>query len=185
MANLIDKDYFVGEINIPDTDKTGVAERLDFFITKYEEDLLRKLLGNALYKAFKDGIAVAEDQIEQKWKDVRDGKDFTDYAERAQYWIGLKSATKKQSPIANYVYYWWLRDRVSQSTAVGEVQSKSESGEKVSPATKMCRAWNEMVKWAKDLFLFLDSNQDVYTDWIKINRCEWKAFFQPINPFNI
>ncbi len=183
MANLIDKDYFVGEINIPDTDKENVVERLNFFITKYEEEVLRNVLGNALYLAFKAGIEATEP--EQKWKDLRDGKDYTDNSDNAQCWIGLCNSTKKQSLIANYVYYQWLRDKVSTTTAVGEVQQKSESGEKVSPAVKMCRAWNEMVQWANDLFHFLDSKQADYPQWLKADRYRMYIFFQPINQFGI
>jgi hypothetical protein len=186
MANLIDKDYFIGEVNIPDTSKPEVLERLTFFITKYEEELLRNLLGNALYLAFKSGTDGKQDvDIEQKWKDLRDGVDYVDYSSFAKYWIGLRNTTKKQSIIANYVYYWWHRDKASQTTAMGEVQQKSESGDNASPAVKMCRAQNEMVDWAKDLLHFLDSKQSVYPEWLKVNRYEWYKFFKPVNVLGI
>jgi hypothetical protein len=180
---LITKDYFIGELNIPDTDKDEVLERVNLFIAKYEEDLLRKLLGNALYLSYKTAMLTANP--DQKWKDIRDGKDYTDLSGCSRYWMGLRKQATKQSLIANYVYYWFSRDRVTASTAFGEVMMKAEGGDKVSPATKQARAWNEMVNWAHDLFHFLSANQDAYPDWLKINRYEWCQIFQHINALNI
>lgn len=182
---LIDSSYFVGEVNIPNTGNANVSERLTFFITKYEEELLRAVLGNALYAAFRAGIAVAEDAIDQKWKDLRDGKDYNDAGQISRYWIGLRKASTKQSLIANYTYYWWLRDKSSQTTEVGETDTNTDGAKKVSPGVKMARAWNEMVGWVGDLICFLDNNRDAYPEWLKADRNKIRREFRQINIMGI
>jgi len=182
---FIDKTYFVGEINIPSTGNASVLERLNFFIAKYEEELLRALLGDGLYVAFKDGIAIADP--DQKWKDLRDGKDYQDTTGRAMRFLGLYRNDIKQSLIANYVYYWWMRDKASITTHVGEADAKTDGADKVNPGQKMCRAWNEMVQWNRSLVMFLDINQETYPEWDNrrhIIQCHF-GLLSPINVFNL
>lgn len=68
----------------------------------------------------------------------------------------------KQSPIANYVYWKWMEDQTTQTVGIGEAAAKAENSMLVSPATKMVRAWNEMIDWNKDLFGFLYTNKETY-----------------------
>lgn len=160
---LIDASYFVGELNIPNTSKPGVSERLTHFIAKREEELLRSLLGVELHEAYKAGIAVAEP--DQKWKDLRDGKVYDGYGIMYK-WMGLRVAATKESLIANYVYYWWMRDKTTITTEVGEVDVEADkSTAKSNSKAKQCRAWNEMVKWNRELVKFLDVNRATYPEW--------------------
>src|SRR3954471_2443196 len=105
--SLIDKTYFVGEINIPDTDNPAVEERLNFFIAKYEEEFLKTVLGYSLWSSYTTGIAVTPtpDVI---WTNLRDGVEYL-VSEKTYKYRGLYNPTLKLSPIANYVYYWWMR----------------------------------------------------------------------------
>jgi hypothetical protein len=183
---LIDQTYFVGELNIPDAPKAEVLERLSFLIAKYEEELLRASLGNDLYLAFITGtVGKLEADIDQKWKNLRDGKDYTDLTGRSANWIGLRKGSTKQSMIANYVYYFWLRDRASRTSAVGETRGLSKTEENVSPGTKMARAWNEMVRWISDLVKFLDANRVDYPEWTKVDRSKISRMFKAINVMGI
>jgi hypothetical protein len=181
---LIDTSYFVGELNIPDTDNPNVAERLTFFISKYEEQLLRNVLGNALYAAYVAGIAAATP--DQKWLDLRDGKTYTDQAGKTKYWMGFRKASTKQSLIAPYVYYWYQRDRVTITSGIGEVESNADNSSKVaSPGRKMMRAWNEMADLVCDLVHFLNTKVDDYPQWKEVSSyCVLKEF-RPINCFGI
>lgn len=183
---LIDASYFVGELNIPDTSNSSVAERLNFFIAKYEEELLRSVLGHSLYAAFIAGTKDKEEaDIDQKWKDLRDGKNYTNSSGNADYWMGLRKAATKQSMIANYTYYWWLRDKASLSSAVGEVAPATDGSQKVSPANKMARAWNEMQPWIYSLVEYLHTSAADYTDWDDLYRYQVYDRYRPINTLNI
>lgn len=164
---LINPTYFVGTINIPGTGDANVAQRLGFFIEDYEDRLLRDILGYPLYKAFKDGNAAPSP--DQKWLDLRDGKDYTDLVGRETRWDGLlvkRSGTNyRKSLIANYVYVKWVKDNASQNSMLGVVAPGVENSTLVSPAGRMVAAWNEMVDQIYQLCCFLDSNISTYTEW--------------------
>lgn len=66
----------------------------------------------------------------------------------------------KQSPIANYVYYWYLRQNATTTAGGGEALNNVSLP--VSPADKQRRAWNEMVNWNQKLTEFLYSNNAAY-----------------------
>jgi hypothetical protein len=183
MANLIDDTYFNGDLHIAGTGNSLVLERLTLFITKYEDQLLQDLLGYSLYKVFKTGIAAVSP--EAKWTDLRDGKEYTDSSERLRKWIGLKDASTKRSLIANWIYYWWLRDKVSVTTEIGEVLEKSNNSDSTSAAVKMVRAFNEMVLWIEELILFLNNNLETYPEWEQADIACIRQKFRPINRFNL
>lgn len=87
------------------------------------------------------------------------------------------TSTAKRSLIANYVYYWWLRDNVSHTATIGESQPQAENATAVSPGQKMCRAWNEMAQWIKELTHFLDHSQNTYPEWnAYTGYCNLKSF---------
>lgn len=180
---LIDKTYFVGEINIPETSNASVLERLNFLIAKYEDQLLRDLLGNALYAAYTTGIVVTPTP-ESKWTDLRDGKAYT-YASVDQYWPGFRKASTKQSLIANYVYYYWMKDKASHTTAIGEVKDNTDGGQRVNPIYKQIRAYNEMVDQVRELVKFLNSNTSIYTEWNRVLGNSVLTRYRYINAFNI
>lgn len=273
---LIDRSYFIGEINIPNTTTTAVGGLLDWFIEKYEEKFLKEVLGYDLYKAFKAGLQ--EIPVQQKWTDLIEGVEYTDLNSNTRFWKGLvsqppsvlnaldalntisvtvgdggpydpvvgqssvtipaalvgkdfiieqrgvgqlradeysivgntltlttgvfgnsdtyfyKSATlaintttgtSKQSPIANYVYYWYIRNNHSQTAAMGEVKSQNENAASYSPALKMTRAWNEMSEWVSELRDYLDSKKSDYPDWEKQDVWRMLKSYRPINEFNI
>lgn len=113
--------------------------------------------------------------------------------------IGITPVTRgrKTSIIANYVYYWWHRNEITQSTNIGEVISKSENSTVVGPGYKMVRAWNEMVDQVWQLVYFLDNNILYYPSWSWYNGVAgttyWQYYnhtrltniFSPINTMNL
>lgn len=171
---LIDHTFFVGEINIPNTSDTDIKERLTYFIEIKQEKLLQDILGYVLWKAFDVGIGAGGP--DQKWIDIRDGKEYTGLDGYPHKWIGLKSSytsgsvTIKKSLIANYVYWHWQADNVTHSTGVGEASAKAENAVIASPKAKMIAAWNQMIDWICDLIYFLDSNIETYPDWEQRNN---------------
>lgn len=272
---LIDRTYFIGEINIPNTHTPAIGGLLDWFIEKYEEQFLKEVLGYDLYTAFKAGLLI--DPIPQKWTDLIEGVEYT-YNDKTKFWRGLvsqppsvlnaldalntisvivgggglydpvvgqssvtipavlvgkdfiieqrgigqlrddeysiagntltlttglfgnsdtyfyKSATlaintttgtSKQSPIANYVYYWFIRNNHSQTATMGEVKSQNENAVNHSPALKMTRAWNEMSAWVCELRDYLDAKNTDYPEWEEQDVWRMLRSFRPINEFNI
>jgi hypothetical protein len=93
--------------------------------------------------------------------------------------------TVKESPIAMYVYYWYIRNLFTQTSPMGEVGTANENAAPANPGYKMTRAWNEMATWIREMAFFLNTKRDVYPEW---NSQFWGSmmnYFRPINEFNI
>jgi hypothetical protein len=187
--SLIDETYFIGELNLPNLNEESEIERLQLFIDKYEPKFLTELLGYGLYKDFKAGLLV--NPVADKWKALRDGGEYT-YSGSTFRWNGLKQADG--SMIANYVYYWWMRNELTQTTGMGEVATKSENSVRVSASNKMTSAWNEMVNQVWALTSFMNASIVDYPDWqwyggassqYYYNSPRLRDIFYQINSFNL
>ncbi len=154
---IIDKSYFIGEISIAQLGSIPVQDALTLFIDKREPEYLKKALGYAFAKLFSDGLAA--DVVEQRWTDLLEGAEYDDCEDITREWMGFQN-DGKQSPIANYIYYWYQRDNITFTASVGEMAGKAENATSVSPAPKMIRVWNEMVKWNKSLYDYLLNKKD-------------------------
>lgn len=78
----------------------------------------------------------------------------------------------KKSLIANFVYFNYLNDNVTQTTGTGEKVVQSENAIDVTSRYKTTDAWNEMVDYNKECREFLLSNADVYTQYQ--DPCAWR-----------
>jgi hypothetical protein len=97
--SFVDASYFIAELGIPNTDQAAVAQRVTWFINKYEPEFLLKLFGYPLYKAFVTGMNVTPPATpEQRFLDILYGKEYMDYQGRLQKWKGLIVTT---SPVFN------------------------------------------------------------------------------------
>lgn len=165
---FIDKTYFEGEIYLPinnrntlqgvDALAAGTSQgNLDYFITVYEDEYLRKLLGK-VYPVYMDEIIT----------DV--------YSERAQALYhkiysnisvnkGDKIITYKFSPAAYYIYYFFMSFNRSQTSYKGEVRANVFEAENLglSASQKLSDIYNRMVdmsidiqRWICDTHLFDD-----------------------------
>lgn len=152
---LIDKTYFIGEINIAQLSQPAVQAALTLFIEKREPEYLEKALGYEFYQLFTAGITAEE----QRYEDLRDGAEYNNSDGHLKKWKGLIT-TDKRSPIANYIYYWHMRDNVTFTAGTGEKEGKSDNAGNASPAIKMIRAWNEMVDWTIALYDYLLYKKD-------------------------
>lgn len=95
--------------------------------------------------------------------------------------MNQSTGDSKQSLIANYVYYWYVRKMVTQTTTVGEVRTKTENATRVIPSGKMERAWNEMVEWVHELYCFLETRATDYPYLVREHDRKWR----PINGGNL
>lgn len=91
----------------------------------------------------------------------------------------------KQSMIANYVYWKWIKDQVSQTTGLGEAATQAQNAMLVSPTTKMVTAWNEMARMVSELYWFLQANAEVYTDWNYQGMLGLRSYASQVNQFGI
>lgn len=88
-----------------------------------------------------------------------------------------------QSPIADYTYFYWLKDNTSQTQGTGEKRNAQEHGVDVSAKYKMAKAWNDMVRknlLLRELFITFP---EVYPEWqVQSGRREMRKFITKITP---
>lgn len=88
--SLIDKTYFVEDLDIPNTDEQAVSERINGYIQRYEPEFLKKLLGFPLYKAFVSGLNTIPPAVpNQRFIDILYGKEYTNLQGYLTEWRGL------------------------------------------------------------------------------------------------
>lgn len=166
---ILDHSYFVGELLIPGISGTSpghiaAASDLDWFIAKYENEYLCAILG----EDFADAVITDMDldagdrvytELEGKiWDD-----DF------------------KLSPVAAYVYYFYWRNRITESTQMNEVRTFSENAVNQSGMDKMVFAWNTMVELSQHIWDYLIDNAETYT----LFDADREFPFEKINNMNL
>lgn len=149
---IIDSSYFEkGELYIPNNrdlsaqpvGSPSTKSDVDFFINKYEPELLLNALGVTLYNELETANSDLPNAA-QKWKDLVNGVDYTiDGVTRR--WDGLIGAGK-QSLIAYFVYCQYLRDKEATFTTTGVVQNDANNAENYDPTRKYIKAWNSFLK---------------------------------------
>lgn len=159
--STINTSYFYADLSIAQISQAEISAAVTEFIDSKERELLIRLLGYELFKAYTAGILVST----QKYKDIRDGKEYTDSLGRLSKWNGLAFTvgTSKKSPIANYVYWHYIRDNYTFTT--GSSEKKTDIAINASPDAKLVRAWNEMVRWNFELLDFLTVNVADYPEY--------------------
>jgi len=178
---LIDRTYFIGEINIPNKDSSLVSGTLDAFIKKYEPLFLKYALG---YNTSQEFIAaLATPSPAQKWVDLRDGKEYSLNGYN-YFWPGLKNT--ERNPIAYYVYYWYMRNQVSSTAGLGEVKPAAENAAAANSSWRMAQAWNACSLLVDELNQYLLANAAVYTEWnSSLDPYPAVKYFRHINSFGI
>jgi hypothetical protein len=161
--SIIDKTYFVKDINIPDSDYSDLTA----YITRYEKEILIKLLGYEL-----GTLVLAYNALTspQRIIDIVEGSEYTvgDYTVK---WNGLKN-TDKVSLIAYYVFYWWARNNATFTGTIGEMKSVGENAENAKLNQRLSNAWLRMTDLAQateypyhSLYCFLKENESDYPEW--------------------
>ncbi len=162
MEHLIDKNYFWGALYIADLSEAREAAELDRYIAKYQKEYIKRMFG-AAYSVL--------DELQEELADL------------------VRDETTLTSPIANFVYFHYQRDKATVSTASGEKQINIQSTANVSPNEKIVRAWNDMVTANADIHSLLydgtvtmdgvDYMEDIYA-----NITVTDDIFCPINVYN-
>lgn len=158
---IVTRSYFVGRLQIanaedsaPNSNLLGNASMLQDFINIYERELLSKLFGFQMYAEFSEQFDIDPDtqdwtikaDADQKWKDLLKGATYQmDGIEKR--WKGLIQVIggTETSFIANYIYCNFLTETELPHSGVGFVVPKSKNAIRVSAASHIARAWNDMV----------------------------------------
>jgi hypothetical protein len=122
MANLIDTNYFVRDINVPSGSTVELKAPLTAAIVRYEPEYLKKLLGYTLWKAVQVEI---DSGVYTLYGDLVNGAEFSfEYYGQTitTKWEGLINASKI-SPIAYYTYYKQRENVESFNSGLGERKS--------------------------------------------------------------
>lgn len=89
-----------------------------------------------------------------------------------------------QSPIADYVYWYWLKFNHTQTSGLGEVRSDATNAIRVSPKYKAVLSWNNMVEKSWLLYEFLRVNPTVYPEYQPyLNDTDVNLLLTKTNPF--
>lgn len=192
---IIDSSFFVGEVDIP-TKNSNIEPALNAFIEKYEKKFLIGLLGYELYLLFVAAIAI--DPIEGKYQKLLHGDTYV-YKDVTYLWEGLKEVItepdaqadppvvgKYRSIIANYVYYWWIRNQETQNTGIGVVATKAENSKRVSGTSKAVRAMSDLKIAMRNFIWYMQYKNGTYAEFNE--RVSVKFIYDNIigiNEFNI
>lgn len=144
--SIIDSTYFIGELSLPNN--SVINAELTNSISRVEKDVLRKLLGDALYS---DYVANSSDE---RWAKLVEGYTY-EYDGYTIMWNGLQN-TDKVSLLAYFTYEYVLRYRDNVFADTGVNKQLSDKSKTVSVNSKMCIAQN------KGVDLYGDINDVVY-----------------------
>lgn len=167
---LIDIKFFVGNINLPGRSNSGTDEALNVFINKYEPIFLEKALGYTFYKWLTDAANVSA------WDDLKNGKEYV-VGGKTYRWQGLVVSVGEEedatfmriSPIANYVYFYWMDANKTSTGNVGENKPLTANASQQNGVEKTAFAWNEMARILRTMHHYLDNSIDTYPTW---DRCD-------------
>lgn len=186
MANIINASFFYGQLEIAQITETSVAATVNRYIDTLEQDFLKKLFGYELSKLFLAGYGAVG-----KYKDLLDGAEYTNRFGVPDKFRGLVfsdgEGAKKRSMIANYIYFYYLRQETTFTTGSGEKEIAAMNAEKASSRMKQVRAWNEMVGWVKELYEFLYVKESDYPSYFNTGKAYATdtEFFKVINSLNL
>jgi len=155
MTNFVTITDFTGDRNIDIQDK--YLTDFNNFITKYQKEVLIKLLGYDLYLAFETGLAVLPTP-DAKWTNLKNGSTYQ------------VDGINKQNPglidiVAYYVYCKHVSTNFEQYLSLGVTASNIEGGTVVSPENKITNGWNNMLNYYYMVYDFIAQNETDYPNW--------------------
>ncbi len=171
VANIIDPSYFIREISLASRGASGVNDSIISFIDEYEVKYLYMLLGKTLADQFIAGWPVLPTP-DAKWTALKNQ---------------LADATKKLSPIANYVYIFIQENNITNTAGTSEVKAKNENSYPASPIDKDVKAWNKMVDMSRSVYEWAEARPTDYPALIQPVRCSYgvESIFEYKNVFNL
>jgi len=150
MANLIDELYFTDFRIIPNLNDETNLDILDEKIDRLEPQFLIEVFGYEFQKLM---LADSSNPIYSK---ILTGTEFTAPDGRLYKWEGIKES------IANYVYYYWYKERTPLTGGASFANPKLENANSVSPIDRPVYAFNKINDALEILAVFLSVNISDY-----------------------
>ncbi len=159
------EDFVIPPLDVPNLNQVG--DTFVDFIDETEEEVLRTLLGDALYTEFKlDFDTNGYDYLEERFRDLWDGVNYS-YNGMPYVYKGLKAILKP------YVKSQWLEKTFKSYNGAGITTPKAENGQVENPAFDIVTLNNRANRIAGDecrlcdtLYGFLYVNKDAdYPNW--------------------
>lgn len=144
--SFIDNTYFINDISIPGN--SIQAANIDAYITRYEDEILKKLLGYTLWKALIADLDGNGDPQTQRFTDIVDGAEFSfDFEGNTinTKWEGLRNTLKK-SLIAYWVYFQYRNETENYFSGIGQRKGKGENSVMADITPKIVFSWNKMIE---------------------------------------
>ena len=154
---LIDTTFFTGDLHIeglsgspgiPSATSYAISEELQNFIDKKERDFYAAAIGVDNAKEFVSYLVNAPLLPVEKWENLK--RMLVEEIGGVNY-----------SPIAYYIFFYYLRNNQTKVTPLG-VRSSDEEGKSQPCREKMIYAWNEMVNLNEYLSRWLYKNRSDY-----------------------
>ena len=140
----IDSTFFTGQINIPNSDEPRGLD-INPWIEKGCYLFLSNLLGAKLYSELRanldDDLNLKTDAAD-KWRDLFYGKTYDD-----KIFKGLVQKHKlfKSSVLANYTFWYWLKDNLEVVSGIGSVVLEGKNAINASSDNRAREVWNDIV----------------------------------------
>lgn len=136
--------YIPNSVNISASSSPNNGGEIDFFIKKYERELLMNALGVTLYNELQVALGDIDNVAYAKWKALVNGEDYTINSKEYRY-DGLKGY-EKQSVIAFFVFMQYMRNDESVYTTTGTAKNKAKGAEIVSMTPKYIKVQNSFIE---------------------------------------
>lgn len=146
---LIDKDYFIKSIAVPNVEEPSSdnALELEISIDKYARQFLQFTLFNVLFTELDSYITngVLSNAAPQKWLNLVNGCDYT-VGDVTYTWKGLLvgDGLYKSSILAHYTYLNHYQNDIN--TQLGQIVIEPKNGVNVNPTEHLVTIHNEYVE---------------------------------------
>lgn len=159
--SIIDKTYFIGEINLP-TDNVSRVNKLQVYIDSAQKTYLKYALGYELYKLF---IAELPTPSSARFTAILEGSDFTNVVTTYEdHWDGLVN-TELESMLAYFAYFEYTEGVYISESGNGTTSSLFENSDRVVPISKQVNAYNKGLEQYCKLYDYLYANETTYPEW--------------------
>lgn len=200
--SLINPSYFTGQLAIAQRGQPQVADDIQSYIDRCEQEFLSAALGYDLMVDFYAGLKL--NPVPSQWLELKNGVVFKNTSgwwpafgagnmnmrpfynnNQNMNWYGF-AANKPgtPSPLASYVYYEYMRDLNIQNSGIGFVKAKGEGSVTGNPYLKLVDRWNNMCDNIMTLWFFLETRgASIYSSYNQ-NNLDYN-FFERQNIFGI
>lgn len=176
MANIVNNTDFKGRFHVSNWDTATVAAQLNYLVSTYEAVFLRMLLGNAQYTLFKEWYDTAAPRpVNAVWTALLAGGNF-EKGSHTHYAPPVKDL------ILAYLYDKWNRENLSQTVAMGEVNTDSQNASAGTAVYKVVDRWNEMASGCLAVYEYLYDN--LGSDY-RGSSCDLPEIFRYINRLDL